>query len=341
MKYALVRFSGLYIFDEKGKLEGTIDVKLNYEDLHKIRKGELPEVIKSEIPSDVIFIGQQFKGYHYTTDLDLISKALDQIPEENFLEAQPEIVKDTIKEISESVTRDLIVIQAIEMLDDLNKAINLLMERFREWYELYAPEVSQRIEDHEKFIKRVANAKREELFKQMGITLSMGGKFKEEDVKMLNAIANRIKELYSLRQELKKYIEYLMGEIAPNLKDVAGATIGARLISLAGGLKELALLPASTVQVLGAEKALFRHLRKGSPPPKHGVIFNHPLIQKLPRKYRGAMARTLASKILIAAKVDAFNPGKYVADRLNKELQERFEQLKRGIKGKKAKSINK
>ena len=207
-----------------------------------------------------------------------------------------------------------------------------MIERFRELYNLYFPEISQMIEDHEKFLKIVVGKSREELMKEYNIKVTMGGNLTEEDIKYLHEIGDQILKLYKLRASLKRYIEYLMNEICPNLAKIATPTIGARLIALAGGLKELASLPSSTIQVLGAEKALFKHLTKGTPPPKHGVIFNHPFIQKLPKKLRGAMARTLASKIAIAARVDAYTPGKIVYEELLKELEERFNELKSGKK---------
>jgi nucleolar protein 56 len=141
----------------------------------------------------------------------------------------------------------------------------------------------------------------------------------------MNEISLKIKEIYDLRKDLEDYIEKLMKEIAPNLSEIATPKIGARLILLAGGLKELSLLPSSTIQVLGAEKALFLHLSKGIKPPKHGVIFNHPYLQKLSPKRRGAMARTLASKISIAVKADL--NGKIIYQKLKEELDKRFKEL--------------
>lgn len=334
MKYALVRFSGIYFFDENLRLVDKKEVEFSAEDILTIKEGKLPDKIKNILPQDIVFLGQHFEGFKTEDNVEKIKKALEQIKNEDFIKVQPQFVKAAIRDISKSVTRDLIIIQAISMLDDLNKITNLMMERFREWYELYLPEISQMIEDHEKFIKTVSGKTREELMKEFGIEDTMGGDLTEMDVEMLNSISKRIIELYKLRENLRKYIEKLMDEVAPNVKTIAGPTVGARLIALAGGLKELATLPASTIQVLGAEKALFRHLRKGTPPPKHGVLFNHPMVQRLPKKRRGAMARTLAAKISIAAKVDAFTPGKFIADKLQKELDERFKQLKEGIKGK-------
>lgn len=105
---------------------------------------------------------------------------------------------------------------------------------------------------------------------------------------------------------LEKQIDVDMRVIAPNVTTMVGPLIGARLISLAGGLGKLASMPASTIQILGAEKALFRFKKEGGKPPKHGVIFQHDLINRSPRSVRGKIARLLAAKIAIAAKADVF-----------------------------------
>ena len=118
-----------------------------------------------------------------------------------------------------------------------------------------------------------------------------------------------------------------MLEVAPNIRGLVGPLLGARLISLAGGLSRLARLPASTIQVLGAEKALFRALRTGGRPPKHGVIFQYPAIHRSPRWQRGKIARALAAKLAIAARIDAFT-GEYKADELKEELEKRIEEIK-------------
>jgi nucleolar protein 56 len=203
-----------------------------------------------------------------------------------------------------------------------------MIERFREWYELYFPELSKKFEDHEKFIKAVLEKPKEEWMKELGLERSMGGEIDEMSKKILMDFAERIKSMYEFRKELQEYIKNMMEKYAPNVTAIAGPLVGARLIALAGGLKELAFLPASTIQVLGAEKALFKHLTRNTPPPKHGVLFNHPYVQKLPKKLRGRMARTLAAKIAIAAKVDAFGHY-YIGDKLKKEIDKRFEELKR------------
>ena len=114
-----------------------------------------------------------------------------------------------------------------------------------------------------------------------------------------------------------------MDNFCPNIKAVCDVIVAAKLIEHAGSLKRLSMLPASTVQILGAEKALFRHMKTGSKPPRHGVIVNHLLIAKAPDRMHGKIARTLADKISIAAKVDYFQ-GKFIGDILRKEIEDKF-----------------
>lgn len=128
-------------------------------------------------------------------------------------------------------------------------------------------------------------------------------------------------------KKLEKQIESDMMKIAPNISKIAGPLIGARLISIAGGLEKVASMPASTIQILGAEKALFRYKKEGGRPPKHGVIFQHSLINKAPRNIRGKIARVLATKIAIAAKADVFTKND-ISDLLNNDLEKRLKEIR-------------
>jgi nucleolar protein 56 len=142
-----------------------------------------------------------------------------------------------------------------------------------------------------------------------------------------NVYSSVLKEIKSL----EKQIESDMNIIAPNTSNLAGPIIGARLISLSGGLDHLAFLPASTIQILGAEKALFRHKKEGSKPPKHGVIFQHSYINKAPRDARGKIARAFATKISTAVKADTFTK-RNISGELIKDLQKRMREINKSVK---------
>ncbi|HYA55748.1 MAG TPA: hypothetical protein VED22_03020, partial [Nitrososphaerales archaeon] len=135
---------------------------------------------------------------------------------------------------------------------------------------------------------------------------SKGGTISDGDLGRVKSLASLAVQLSALREGLDGYVESQMKKVAPNVAEVAGATIGARLMAKAGGLDRLAILPASTIQILGAEKALFRALRTGARPPKHGILFQHQAVHTAPKWQRGKIARTLANKIAIAARVDYY-----------------------------------
>jgi len=241
--------------------------------------------------------------------------------------------------------RDLLAAQAIRAIDDLDKTYNLFAIRIREWYSVHFPELDQLIPDHEVYLRLVEklgvreNFVAEDLI-ELGLSrekaslieqkarASIGADLSDFDIKPIQTLARMANEMYELRQELVKYIDAVMREVAPNITALVGSLLGARLISLAGSLEDLAKLPASTIQVLGAEKALFRALRFGGKPPKHGVIFQYPEINKSPRWQRGKIARALAGKLSIAAKVDAYT-GRFIGDKLVEDLRKRIEEIKK------------
>ncbi len=240
--------------------------------------------------------------------------------------------------------RDLLAIQAIRSIDDIDKTINLFASRMREWYSVHFPELDDLIEDHKLYATVVYEfGSRDELsvdgLKKLGLgesranriyeasRKSMGADLSGIDVERIRDFVGIVLSLYELRDRLSEYLGQVMKEVAPNVTELVGATLGARLLSLAGSLEDLAKMPASTIQVLGAEKALFRALRSGGRPPKHGVIFQHPEIHTSPKWQRGKIARALATKLAIGAKADYFT-GRFVADKLKKDLQERVAEIK-------------
>jgi len=239
--------------------------------------------------------------------------------------------------------RDLVLVQTIQTIDDLDKTLNLFMGRIREWYGLHFPELDRLVEKHETYARLITSlGKRENLTTESlekedlpkakaekildAAKRSMGAELGEEDIAQIQAMCKNVLGLYDVRQSLERYIDLVMMEVAPNINAIAGPLLGARLIALAGGLRNLAKMPASTVQVLGAEKALFRALRTGTRPPKHGLIFQHTLIQEAKAWQRGKVARGLAGKISIAARVDAFG-GEYKGDALKADLETRIEEI--------------
>ena len=232
------------------------------------------------------------------------------------------------KRVRELVGKDSLVVHVVGLLDDLNKTINLFVERIRDWYSLHFPELVKKVEDHEKFVKLVLKYGHRNNFKDFEelVEKSFGIEFSEKDIETLRMFAEEIKRLYELREKVESYLEKLIASIAPNLQSLAGTILAAKLIAKAGSLEKLARLPSSTIQLMGAEKALFRFLHKKGKSPKHGLIFIHPYIQRAPKKKRGKIARVLAAKLSMAAKLDCFSK-KYEAERLKKELEERVKEI--------------
>jgi nucleolar protein 56 len=231
----------------------------------------------------------------------------------------------TKSDVKNSVSDDVLLIQSISLIDDLDKAINLLVKRLREWYELYNPEFSRAVEHHEKFVMEILEKGKNELLNEISLSPleSFGADLEQENLEPIKSFVHQVFDLYQLRKLQENYISALMDRLCPNIKAVCGTLLAARLIEHAGSLRRLSGMPASTIQILGAEKALFRHMKTGAKPPRHGIIINHPLVSKAPEKMHGKVSRALSDKIAIAAKVDYFS-GKFIGGKLKEGLEKKF-----------------
>jgi nucleolar protein 56 len=244
--------------------------------------------------------------------------------------------------------RDLVVAQAIQTLDDLDRTVNQFMGRLREWYGIHFPELDRLIEKHETYARLVMSLGNRENFgvealEKEGIPkakteaianvaeASMGADMAEADLAQIQALSKSVLDLYELRRGMEGFLDKTMEEVAPNTKELVGSLLGARLIAVAGSLRTLALRPASTIQVLGAEKALFRSLKTGARPPKHGLIFQHTLLHDAKKWQRGKIARALAGKLAIAVRADAFG-GRDLGDTLKANLEKRLEEIREKYK---------
>lgn len=239
--------------------------------------------------------------------------------------------------------RDLIVAQAVQSLDELEKTINMLMARVREWYGIHFPELDRLLEKHETYARLVVelgnkdnftaeNLEKEDVPKPRAEAIakvaekSMGADLSESDLWQIQALCKDILDLYRLRTDFETYLDSTMSEVAPNIQCLVGSLLGARLIAVSGGLMNLAKRPASTIQVLGAEKALFRSLKTGTRPPKHGLIFQHTLLHDAKRWQRGKIARAVAGKLAIAARADAFGR-RSIGDELKAKMEKRIDEI--------------
>lgn len=254
-----------------------------------------------------------------------------------------------VKEASEKL--DLHIIQSINALDELDKILNTIGARLREWYGLHFPELDNLLQSLVAYAEIVSRAGLRENItteilqsagmqdKKVEIILdaakrSKGGDMTPENLAIVKRLADQVIAQSDLRRILSDHIEVAMETVAPNVKELLTASVGARIIAKAGSLARLATLPASTIQVLGAEKALFRALKTGARPPKHGILFQHPLIHSAPKWQRGKIARAIASKVAIAARIDYYrHEGKdsSIQDRLNARLMEIREKYKEPV----------
>ncbi|XP_052235582.1 nucleolar protein 58-like isoform X2 [Dreissena polymorpha] len=216
---------------------------------------------------------------------------------------------------------DTMIVQAISLLDDLDKELNNYVMRAREWYGWHFPELGKIVQDNQAFAKVVkhmgfrTNAATtdfskilpEEVEKEVkdAAEISMGTEISDEDILNVTYLCDQVIEITEYRAQLYDYIKNRMVAIAPNLTVLVGELVGARLISHAGSLMNLAKHPASTVQILGAEKALFRALKTKHDTPKYGLIYHASLVGQASVKLKGKMSRMLAAKCALAIRVDA------------------------------------
>lgn len=236
-------------------------------------------------------------------------------------EYDKKILHDAMVELAKMKLRDKTreeehIMHAINSLDEQTHSFNILLENLKDWYALHFPEL-ERLVSRKEFVALIS-----EKGDRDSINLvedSIGSEITDSEKEVFKVFGSLILEADKTMANLKKYVEDQMKTVAPNLNHLAGSQIGARLISYAGGLEKLANMPSSTIQLLGAEKALFKHLKDGSKPPKHGIIFQHALVHKAPYALRGKIARTFASKISIAARADFYSKN-FIAEDLKKSL---------------------
>ena len=338
-----------YIFIKKGKsriselskflLNEQNDVIVNDLALHDLLK---KKDIESQMMSEHDIEDIQFTKPKILINANLATDENDAM--QKLRDFAIQLSSSKITEVSGSP--DLHVIQSINTLDDTDKIINGISSRLREWYGLHFPELDNIIDSVNGYAQIVLAGKRENMSDDVFVNAgfpdskiqmlsvvkgkSRGGDITEENLLMVQALAKNILELFDMRKNLEAQIDSQMEEIAPNITAVLGTTVGARILAKAGSLVKLSKMPASTIQVLGAEKALFRALKTGSNPPKHGLLFQHAVVHAAPRWQRGKIARAIAAKAAIAARVDVHGAGlnNTLLEKLNirvKEIEEKYE----------------
>jgi len=254
--------------------------------------------------------------------------------------------------------QDNMIIQSISLLDTLDKDINTFSMRIKEWYGWHFPELVKIVGDNYKYSRCVKMVKAKSSLSDESVDLlqeildddegmakqvveaaktSMGYDISEIDMVNVQTFADRVINLEEYRQRLREYLNSRMHSVAPNLSALIGEIVGARLISHAGSLTNLAKYPASTVQILGAEKALFRALKTKGNTPKYGLIFHSSFIGRASQKNKGRISRYLANKCSIASRIDCFSetPSTVFGEKMKDQVEERLSFYDTGVAPKK------
>ena len=216
---------------------------------------------------------------------------------------------------------DVMIIQAIALLDELDKELNTYSMRVREWYGWHFPEMAKIVTDNTMFAKTVKKVGFRTNFATTDLSdilpedvehavkeaaeVSMGTEISKDDIENISDLCDQVASISIYRTQLFDYLKNRMMAIAPNLTCLVGELVGARLIAHAGSLMSLAKHPASTVQILGAEKALFRALKTKHDTPKYGLIYHASLVGQADPKFKGKISRVLAAKTSLSARMDA------------------------------------
>ncbi len=253
-------------------------------------------------------------------------------------------MKQAKEAVSEAyATGERPVVQAINMYNDVGKARNLISERLQEWYSIYAPEL--RLENPAVYAKIVSLAgkdtknvsdsalaeifgsNKQEIEKAKGALMSGGRSPETKEYENIKRVADSELALINIESELDGYLKDAVPKVMPNIAYLVDYKIAAELLAKAGSLNKLGYMPASTIQLLGAEKALFRHMKFGSKSPKYGVLFKLKEIAVADRSERGKIARIYATKISIAARADAFSK-RFIGNELKESLMKGLEEIR-------------
>lgn len=251
----------------------------------------------------------------------------------DFLEALRNVcIEYTKQKMSALDVNDKMLIQATNTIDELDKISNTMVMRLREWYGMYFPELEQKLGDNFQFAKYVAEETFRKELKDIDIEETMGAEVSKEDLEEIKKYAQSILQVYSQRSDLEKYVEIKSKQLAPNMYAVISGQLTAKLVAHAGGLDRLASFPSSTIQILGAEKALFRFLKGQGTSPKYGLLFQSTYVQKASRDDRGKVARVLASKLSLAAKLDYYK-GAFMGDSMKLDMENLLKTAKKQPEG--------
>ena len=311
---------GTFLFDQNMEIRESTLFPNPVQTNKKLSSQEwLPEELSllKKTEGKTLFLGfkkEKQENVSFTRDVKKLAAANQKISKYEQVINQT-IIKTAKTAVKESVKPDEIITQASSSIQELDRSISLISKRLREWYGLKNPELAFSVEDNVRFVKELLEDKAES---EMGTQLST------EDLEEIRSSANEVINLLGLREKQEAYVQKKMKEECRNVEAVAGAAIGAKLLTQAGSLKNLAMMPATKLQLLGAERSMFKYLKKKSKKmPRFGILHEHKLVSTAQEKGKGKSARLLADKISIAARVDYFK-GEFVGDKLLKDIHEKL-----------------
>lgn len=346
MYYITTSTLGLFAVDDKNNLvasqffsdDAKIAARQYNESLKKELSNEEKELLKKLKKDDAIIFEIKKERYDHISPNpagDYVRSNLFNLASKNNLSAADfsiyqyainfELTKYTMQ--SQHID-DKLIIQAVSAIDDLDKTINIMCMRLREWYSLYFPEASEKLKDNERFAKYVSEVLFRKDLDNFRFEETIGSDMKKTDLEEERLFAKSIESLLIQRKNLETYIDKKCREVIPNMAAIIGAEQASRILAHAGSTEKLAKFPSSTIQILGAEKALFRYLHNVGTSPKHGLIFNTGYIQRTPREQRGKIARILASKLSLASKIDHYK-GEFKGDLLKADMEKALEHVLR------------
>jgi len=332
-KFIVKKDSGESLAVADPKLGGIIKNKLGIECLHNAAVNELLRGIRAQSSNLIAGVGE--------ADMNAMVLGLSHSLCRYKLKFSPDKV-------------DVMIVQAIALLDDLDKELNTYAMRVKEWYGWHFPELVKIANDNMVYAKLVTamgmrtNAPNADLSKILpeelesqvreAAKLSMGTEISDEDLDNIRELCRQVLDIHDYREQLYDYLKNRMQAIAPNLSVMVGELVGARLIAHAGSLMSLAKYPASTVQILGAEKALFRALKTKHETPKYGLIYHASLVGQAAPKDKGKISRLVASRSALAIRVDAL--GENVTNQLGVDGYAKVEARMRFLEGNAAHAIS-
>ncbi len=361
--YIVVTVDGILVLDEKARIVKEIglpeDAESRAQSLRSLEEGkpipQLAEASKATMASVMVVENDEMaravsrSGWKGAVRVEFPSLGGRMVRKHQARDSRRWPIRLEVAQlISSEKTRtsyqdwDRLVIQAVEAIDELDRGMANLYARCREWYAIHFPELERIVKNEKSYTEIIIHAdprsvdgiledldlsdERRRRIREAAQT-SMGVQLGEEDLEAIRQLARAMRFLDERKAEILDYLSALMEKNAPSLTKVAEAGVGARLIARAGSMRKLALMPSTSVQTLGAEKALFRHITKGAKPPKHGIIFQHPHVRNSPKGIRGKVASILASKISLAARTD-FITGNDKGEDLRSSLDASVRQLR-------------